>query len=140
MTRKSIFFDHIHLANKKHFRLPEYLEHYTTCLLDDFVTKKIDDRPFALRLMETSSLPFSEQFREFKGIGDESLILLCFFGEKIDRSVNNRDYYRSVGSIGFKKAGEVSGQSWLFDEISESFRSIEDLINTSQKLMKFQIV
>lgn len=136
----SIFFSHVKQANQIYFNLPEYIEYYTVNLLDDFVTKQIQEEPFATRLMNAAYLTGYRQFLEYKTIGDECLILLGYFEQKIEASANNKDYYRFIGSSGYKQAGLSSGQTWLFGSLAEKFEAIERLIKATRKIMKVQVI
>lgn len=68
--------------------------------------------------------------REFKTLGDSSLVIAGIWWQSLLRKIVGVDYYIEIGKRSYQKAGETSPNnlSDLFDELSENFNNLVNVL------------
>jgi hypothetical protein len=61
----------------------------------------------ALRWLEGLSTAYAQQLFHMQQLGDLALFTSGFFGDRIDRSLVDMDYYRAMGGQAYQRAGQI---------------------------------
>ncbi len=144
---RALFFKGLSVAlSKRDVHLSEYAQIYIIDLLEKSVsTKKLFytknetevDEPLALlygRAISSNSL--IEQIDLFRLIGDRSLYVSGFFPDSFHRKNYSINYYMDMGEKAYdqlsslleSRKGNLKDQSVVFDELSNKFKELVDLI------------
>lgn len=113
----------------------EHTEFYLVNLLVDFLRthrlvrsngRRVDDRPFALRLLESMIGDPRARAAELKHLADSTLYLLGFFGESLEhRSSVDRGYYARVGTSAYRHLATLTGGGFggssVFNSLGDRF-------------------
>lgn len=75
-------------------------------------------------------------------LGDTSLMVSGYFPEALQKKLINRSYYFQMGGIAYSHLSDLTEDQNIFDELSESFVKLADLItevSTSIKIDRLSI-
>jgi len=61
----------------------------------------------ANKFLEAQCHPILEQLHSLKELGDTALFMVGYFGDKVDKSLVDRDYYMAMGEHAYAKAGQI---------------------------------
>jgi hypothetical protein len=91
-------------------------------------------KPLALLLQEALDEEGVARARALRRLGDTSLFVSGMFSESLSRSLVNVDYAIAMGSRAYDALGEVAarhgrGHRSLWDELSEKFSQLVDVLN-----------
>lgn len=125
------FYDKVQAASADQgTALEEHTEFYLVNLLVDFLRtrklvrangRRVDQRPFALRLLESMIGDPRARAAELKHVADSTLYLLGFFGESLEhRSAVDRGYYARVGTSAYKHLAVLTGSGFGSDSVFSS--------------------
>ena len=96
---------------------------------------KSEDKPDDKTLAERFNLALQDssktrRIKEFKTLGDSSLIIAGIWWQSLLRKIIGIDYYVEIGKRSYQKAGEASPNnlSELFEELADNFNN---LVNVS---------
>jgi hypothetical protein len=115
----AFFYDRVHAA-RSHQGDPvsEETEHYLVHLLVEFQRtphlvesggQRVDERPLAIRLLESRHQRPGERFRELKHLADSTLYVLGFFAESLQRGAVDLRYYRSLARTAYRDLAVLGG-------------------------------
>ena len=107
--------------------LEEHTEFYLVNLLVDFLRthrlvrsggRRVDQRPMALRLLESMIGDPRTRAAELKHLADSTLYMLGFFSESLERrSSVNRGYYARVGTSAYNHLATLTGGGFRGDSV-----------------------
>jgi hypothetical protein len=116
------------------------VEHYLVQLLAAYAAQPIDDAPLALKMLAAIEAAPRERRAHLREIGDTSLYVSGFWGESLDESPVDVDYYIEMGGTAY---GELArgGPGWtgdpfgdVFGELASNFpRFVEVLATVSRQ-------
>lgn len=115
--------------------LSEEVQAYLVCLLTDFARAErvyagvnAGEEPVLVLLLERAlESPIQEANRIFKQIGDSTLYLSGFFGEKAQTSGVSSNYYISMGEGAYLRLAQNTRQS-VYHELSDTFERLVFLL------------
>jgi hypothetical protein len=95
-------------------------EHYVVQLLAAYAAQPIQDRPLALKLLESVEAAPRERRNQLREIGDTSLYVSGFWTESLGDKLVDVDYYIDLGGTAY---GELArgGSGWTRDPFGEVF-------------------
>ncbi len=142
----SFFFDQVRSARKVHGTdVRDYTEFYLVNLLTHFGRspnlfevngERVDDRPLAIRLLESRRLrSSSNNLRDLKQLADSTLYVLGFFSQSLRRSTVNMKYYAGLaesayGDLAVITAGRrAEARDSAFAELSVQFDDCVGLLS-----------
>src|SRR5258708_38177973 len=76
-------------------------EHYLVHLLAGYAAQPIEDRPLALRLLHALEASPRERRATLREIGDTSLFVSGFWGDSLDGTLVDVDYYIDMGGTAY---------------------------------------
>ena len=93
---------------------------------DGLSDKTLAER-FSRALSDSSS---REKAKQFRTLGDSSLIIAGIWWQSLLRKLVDVNYYISIGKLSYQKAGEASSNnlSDLFEELSENFTGLVNVL------------
>src|SRR3954454_2224804 len=77
------------------------VEHYLVQLLAAYAAQPIDDAPLALKMLAAIEAAPRERRAHLREIGDTSLYVSGFWGESLDESPVDVDYYIEMGGTAY---------------------------------------
>ena len=108
-------------AEQHRLDLDEHTEAYVVDLLARFTERgalkteqdqDLLEQPLAIQVLRARSAETTRRFQIMRQVGDVSLYLTGFFGERVDAGVIDRSYYVDMGSGAYRQAaGAVAGGS-----------------------------
>jgi hypothetical protein len=121
-------------------KLSDNAEFYIVNLLCDFSRREaapsLGDEPLALLYKKALEATPAERVQLLKNLGDVALYIAGFFGEFIERSLVDVDYYISMGGNAYGNLSSlVGGQrhgatfAELYLQLAKRFTEIVDLLN-----------
>jgi hypothetical protein len=124
-------------------RVDEHTEFYLVNLLVGFQRTgelvapqgdRVDDRPLAIRLLESRADVGRDRYRQLKHIADSTLYVLGYFAESLRRSTVDLKYYAGVGETAYAGLATLSdaraeGAGQVFNELSQRFTDCAELIS-----------
>ncbi len=95
---------------------------------------RVDDRPLAIRLLESRADVGQDRYRQLKHIADSTLYVLGYFAESLRRSTVDLKYYAGVGETAYAGLAHLSdaraeGAGQVFNELSQRFTDCAELIS-----------
>ena len=83
-----------------------------------------------------TSLDHGTRFESFRCLGDASLFMAGFFRDYVDGTLVGRDYYVTMGKLGYSNASMMvpGGLGHALDELSYGFVSFIDALSRIQKI------
>ena len=141
----AFFFDRVRSArSNQNTDVEEATEFYLVNLLVDFLRthrllesggRRVDERPLAIRLLETRSPgASSDRFRELKHLADSTLYTLGFFRGSLRRASVDLSYYKGLGESAYEDLARISGRrtgtarDGMFGELSDKFGDCVELL------------
>ena len=101
---ESFFHEHIdHACKAEGVSAEPETEHYLVVLLAGYAAHPIDDKPLALRMLQSVDLEPRKRRTELRNIGDTSLYVSGFWSESLARSVVDVDYYIGMGESAYSE-------------------------------------
>ncbi len=97
--------------------------------------QRVDDRPIAIRLMESIGSSKGDRLRSLKHLGDSLLYVLGFFSESLRRSTVDLDYYQGLGRAAYQDLSIIAGargntrRDPMFLELAEKFPACVDILS-----------
>ena len=99
---ESFFYEHIDRACRTEgVTADPGTGHYLVVLLAGYAAHPIDDKPLALRMLQSVDLEPRQRRTELRNIGDTSLYVSGFWSESLARSVVDVDYYIGMGESAY---------------------------------------
>jgi hypothetical protein len=115
-------------------------EHYLVHLLAAYAAQPIEDRPLAIRLLESIEASPRERRSTLREIGDTALFISGFWGDSLGGRLVDVDYYIDLGGTAYAElARQVSSTSVepfgaVFGELAANFtRFVEVLMTISHR-------
>ena len=98
-------------------------EHYLVQLLATYAAQPIEDRPLALKMLESVEAPPRERRHQLREIGDTSLYVSGFWTESLCDKLVDVDYYIDLGGTAY---GELArgGSKWSGDPFGDVFAEL----------------
>jgi hypothetical protein len=98
-------------------------EHYLVQLLATYAAQPIEDRPLALKMLESVEAPPRERRHQLREIGDTSLYVSGFWTESLCDKLVDVDYYIDLGGTAY---GELArgGMGWTRDPFGDVFAEL----------------
>jgi hypothetical protein len=95
-------------------------EHYLVQLLANYAAQPIEERPLALKMLESVEAAPRERRNQLREIGDTSLYVSGFWAESLADKLVDVDYYIDLGGTAY---GELArgGTGWTRDPFGEVF-------------------
>ena len=84
------------------------VEHYIVHLLAGYAAHPIDSQPLALRLASAVEAPPRERRRQLREIGDTSLYVSGFWGDSLEETAIDVDYYIEMGGIAYGELARLA--------------------------------
>jgi len=102
----------------------------TACVHEDRAPGRDDDRPLGVRLAEALQTAGLAQRDGLRRVGDQSLFVSGFFGDSLNGSLVDVDYYIHLGECAYgclaRQEREALGE--VFDELAEKFTAFVDVL------------
>jgi hypothetical protein len=102
----------------------------TACVQQDRSPGLDDDTPLGVRLAEAFQTAGLAQRDGLRHVGDLSLFISGFFGDSLNRSLVDVDYYIQLGECAYgclaRQQREAMGE--VFDELAEKFTAFVDVL------------
>ena len=116
---------------------------YLVHLLGAYAAQPIEDRPLALRMLESVGLPDHQRRARLREVGDTSLFLSGFWSDSVGARLVDVDYYVALGGSAYRELaragglpGEVTAGS-VFADLSANFvRFVEVLMTISRRTQR----
>ncbi len=142
----SFFFDRVRAARaNQNTDVEEATEFYLVNLLVDFLRtrklvesggRRVDEKPYAVRLLETRLAPPTggDRFRDLKHLADSTLYLLGFFRGSFRRSSVDLSYYAGLGESAYGDLARITGRRTgarrdeMFGELADKFGDCVELL------------
>lgn len=123
---QAFFFDRLNTVNDKSSRpLPKEMIYYSSMVMERFGKSenyfqesgagRMSDKILGRKLLESGSLPKSQQPQELKDIGDTALFLCGYFSESLNRKLVDTSYYQRVGQSSYRKLDTLQPSLFDFD-------------------------
>ena len=140
----AFFYDRLTAAQKViGTEVDDHTEFYLVNLLVDFQHTgkllapegdRVDDRPLAIRLLETRAEGGRDRYRQLKHIGDSTLYVLGYFAESLRRSTVDLKYYAGLGETAYAGLASITesraeGAGSVFNDLSQRFTDCAELIS-----------
>lgn len=140
----SFFYDRVKSAQDSvGVPIDEHTEFYLVNLLVGFQRTpelvapqgdRVDDRPLAIRLLESRAHAGGDRYRQIKHIADSTLYVLGYFAESLRRSTVDLKYYAGVGETAYAglatlSEGRAEGSGEVFNGLSQRFTDCAELIS-----------
>jgi hypothetical protein len=95
---------------------------------------RVDDRPLAIRLLESRGDAGRDRYKQLKHIADSTLYVLGYFAESLRRSTVDLKYYAGVGETAYAGLATLSdaragGAGSVFNDLSQRFTDCAELIS-----------
>ena len=122
------------MANQ-HLDVREHTSFYlvnllTACVQQDRLPGGDGDAPLGVRLAEALQTAGLAQRDGLRRVGDQSLFISGFFGDSLNRSLVDVDYYVQLGECAYgclaRREREALGE--VFDELAEKFTAFVDVL------------
>ncbi|MES1204598.1 MAG: hypothetical protein ABUS79_01550 [Pseudomonadota bacterium] len=114
--------------------------HYLVQLLAAYAAQPIEERPLALRLLESIAASPRERRTTLREIGDTSLFVSGFWGDSLGGKLVDVDYYIDMGGTAYGElardaaAGAHQAYAAVFGALAENFpRFVEVLMTISRR-------
>jgi hypothetical protein len=110
-------------------------EFYLVNLLEEFARWEIDEQPLGLKLAQAMNESPEARARQLKEVGDTSLCISVFFGERLEYRSVTIDYYIAMGGSAYaalaallrmSRRGETMGE--VYGELAEKFPRFVDVL------------
>jgi hypothetical protein len=102
----------------------------TACVQQDRLPGRDGDAPLGVRLAEALQTAGLAQRDGLRRVGDQSLFISGFFGDSLNRSLVDVDYYVQLGECAYgclaRREREALGE--VFDELAEKFTAFVDVL------------
>ncbi|MBC8133733.1 MAG: hypothetical protein H7X95_12185 [Deltaproteobacteria bacterium] len=115
-------------------------EHYLVHLLAGYAAQPIEERPLAIRLLESIQASPRERRVTLREIGDSALFISGFWGDSLGGKLIDVDYYIEMGGTAYgelARAGAAGGKepfAAVFEELAANFsRFVEVLMTISHR-------
>lgn len=140
----SFFYDRVGAARKSlGTDVDEHTEFYLVNLLVDFQRtgklvevsgSRVDDRPLAIRLLQTRHAQGQERVRLLKHLADSTLYMLGYFAASLRRSTVNLRYYAGVGESAYEGLAEISdgrseGAGSVYRQLADRFTDCAEILS-----------
>lgn len=132
------FFNNLLLETAEHQRStvsPHALNYVTELLVEFqdtarlFVQRDVRVPVLADMLHDALDADFHRRVTLLRQMGDTSLMVSGFFPEALSKRAVNLNYYRKMGEIAYSHLGALSDDINIYDELSERFIALSELIN-----------
>lgn len=132
------FFNHllVEAAEQQGTAISPHAIHYVTDLLVAFqntarlfVQQGVRVPVLADMLSDALDADFHRRVTILRQLGDTSLMVSGFFPEALQRRAVDLTYYKKMGEIAYSHLGALSEEINIFDELSEQFISLSEMIN-----------
>lgn len=132
------FFDKllVEAAENQNVRLSPFVLDYVTELLVTFhetarlfIQKGVRVPVLADMLSDAMEADFHRRITILRQLGDTSLMVSGFFPEALSRRCMDLEYYQRMGEIAYSHLGSLSEEVNIFDELSQRFFKLSDLIH-----------
>lgn len=116
----------------------EWTAYYVVNLLAGFVSPDRQqamasrpDEPLCVRLARALQAEGSSQREGLRGVADHALFLAGFFGDSLNRSLVDVDYYVSLGGYAYGRLAQqdVDAFADVFGEMAEKFVPLVDVLS-----------
>lgn len=130
------------------YSISENTESYIVFMLSDLASgcTRYTNEPLFEIFRHAIEIDHPESFKEFRRLGDHSLITLSIFPDNVHRRNVSKDYFRSMGQMGYNRAGEIAEKvfdrdfKYLYQELADSFRAVESIIRRARGLTPLSVV
>lgn len=116
--------------------------HYLVHLLAAYAAQPIEERPLAVRLLQSIQASPRERRATLREVGDTALFIAGFWGDSLGRKLIDVDYYIDMGGTAYGELargvsaapGAVEPFSAVFDQLATNFtRFVEVLMTISHR-------
>jgi hypothetical protein len=96
--------------------------------------RRVDDRPLAIRLLESKAASPWERFRELKHLADSTLYVLGLFAPSLRKGTVDLKYYAGLGESAYDDLARITGQRSgekrdpIFGELSDKFGDCVEIL------------
>jgi hypothetical protein len=118
----------------------EPAEWYLVSLLGEFAHTRITDEPLAMKLVGARDAEPGERVRALKEVGDTTLYLAGFFGDSLQGTMVDADYYIGLGATAYRELASRLGNATLaevYDELAAKFPRFVDVLGQVRKRVDF---
>jgi hypothetical protein len=136
---ESFFRDEVDRAFRDEGLEPDQLtEHYLVQLLAAYAAQPIEERPLALRLLESVQASPRERRSTLREIGDTALFISGFWGDSLGGRAVDVDYYIDMGGTAYgqlaRDGAAAAPFAPVFGELAANFtRFVEVLMTISHR-------
>ena len=152
ISLQSFFFDQFLMINKKFQKpLSQVVIYYLSLVMDKFgqseeffdIEKgRVQNKKLGLKILQLNKSSIKQQIRILKEVGDGALFLYGYFPDSVENKILNRNYYKKIGQLAYKKLNNLVPSFYevdsFYSRLSEEFDNSSYLINIFQESSKQQ--
>ena len=152
ISLQSFFFDQLLMINDKFQKpLSQVIIYYLSLVMNKFgqseeffdIEKgRVQNKKLGLKILQLNKSSMKQQIRTLREVGDVALFLYGYFPDSVENKMLNRDYYKRIGQLAYKKLDNLVPSFYEIDafysRLSDEFDSSSYLINVFKESSKQQ--